>query len=279
MRKEIIIAGAVLLLFSCGPIARNTVEKKIGDNAKIGVEAYKSGNYESAVIFLNQALKDAYSVDNMDEAINVLQNLAETYLKLDDFSKASNYIYMAGDIANKEDIDTYDFTIYLTLGNYYSLSTNTDDGFKTADIYYQKALKIAKKDEDRALVYNGIGISYSKNGNLNEALDWMEKSRKINESQKLFGPLADNYFNMAEIYEKKNNPKEALDNYKQALKYDKNLEKSANIQEDLKRIGRNYQALNKTGWASYYLNKALNTAQSLGDKDEVSNIQEMLSNL
>jgi tetratricopeptide (TPR) repeat protein len=278
MRKVIIIISA-LILFSCGQIARNTIEKKIGDNAKVGVEAYKGGNYDSAVLFLNQALKDAYSVDNMDEAINVLQNLSETYLKKDDFVKASNYIFQAKNIADKEDIDTYDFTINLTLGNYYSLSTNSDDSFKTADGYYQKALKYAKNDEEKALVYNGIGNSYAKKGSWNDALDWLEKSRKINESQKNYGPLADNFFNMAEIYEKKGNGKEALNSYKEALKYDKNLEKAGNIQEDLKRIGKSYQALNKTGWAEYYYQKALNTAQSLNDQEEVSNIQALLDNL
>lgn len=282
MTKLILLLFCSFFLYSCGsgnPTVRNDVKKRVDDSLTIGVEEYKKGNYDSAKIFLEQALKNAYSIDNGSDIINAMQNLGEISIKLENYSEASNYIFSAQKLAETEKIQTFNFIITLTIGKFYDKTASTSGEYKRALEYYQSAAAMTQKDEEKAVAYNSIGISEIRQGNLDEALVWIEKSRKINESKKIYNAIADNYFNIGEVYEKKGNWNIALTNYNIALQNDKISENSSGIIDDLKSIAQVYLNEGLTDNAILFYSRALNTASSIGNRKEAALIQGLINNL
>jgi tetratricopeptide (TPR) repeat protein len=278
--KKIVVLGSVLfLLCSCASIAKNTMQKKIEDTLAVGVTEYKKGNLSSAQIFFEQALKDAYAVDNSDDEISALQNLSLLYLQKSDFSTASNAIFTAKRIADKENISNYNFSILMGFGKYYQEIASSSADYQTALSYYQSSLEWANKEEEKALVYNNIGIVKIKQGAFDEAFDWIEKSRQIHESKKVLEGLADNYFNLGELYRKKNDNPGALTNYFLALKQDRALENSGSILEDLKNIAAIYETIGDKDNALYYYSKALKNAENSGNITSAKTLNEKISQL
>lgn len=280
MKRFLAIAAAAALLLalvSCGsknPTVRDTVKKKVSDNRTIGVEEFKKGNYSSARLFLEQALKDAYSVDSVEGMVSALQNLAEVHLKLGNFADASNAVFRARELNEREGLSE-DFAVLLTIGKYFERINRTDLSLQ----FFEQALQTAKKDEDRALVQNSIGIVKIRQGLLDEAENWVRKSLAVNESKKIHNTLADNYFNLGEIYDKKGDTRNALSNYLLALRHDKISEKSDGIIEDLKRIGQMHQKLGDSPAAVYYYQRALNASEAMGYKSETEAIQQLIKDL
>lgn len=281
MNRNVFILIAVLLLFSCGsknPTVRDTVKKKIADSQTIGVNEFKKGNYSSAKLFLESALKDAIAIDNVEGMVDAMQNLAEVHLKLGNYSDASNYVFRAKALSDEEALSN-DFSVLHTVGKYYDKTADGEPDLERAMTTFRSALSLAKTDQEKALVYNSIGITAMKLGRLDEAADWFKKSKDINEAGRVYDTLADNYFNLGEVSGKKGDHKGALDYYLKALNNDKIAEKSDGIVDDLKKIGTEYSKLNDRSKALFYLNRALNTAESMGYKWDMEEIQKMISSL
>lgn len=281
MKSIFFIITVSLVLFSCGAknaTVREAVKKKISDSQTIGVNEFKKGNYSSAKLFLESALKDAYSIDNVEGMAEAMQNLSEVHLKLGNNTEASNYIFRAKNLSEREGL-TNDFSLLLTIGKYYDKTAAGEADYGKAMENFQAALSCAKTDLEKALIYNSIGITRMKLNRLDEAADWFEKSRAINESGRIYDTLADNYFNLGEVSERKNDFQGAVGYYMKALQYDKIAEKSDGIVEDLKKIGIVYSKLNDNDKAYYYLNRAFHSAESMGYKTDQDEIQKLISSL
>ncbi len=284
MKFIIFLILTIVILFSCAqqvknPSIRETVKKSISESISLGVKEYKSGNLQSAKGFFLEALKEAYSIDNTEEIINIEQNLAITTLRSTNLSEASNYIFSAKFIAEKENITLYNYIIYLTIGKYYDRTADTPDDFETAISWYQKAATAAKDDEDRASAYNNIGVTKRKQKKLDEAVRWLDQARRINEGEKNYAALGDNYYYLGQTYEDQGLLSESLKNYLSALNYDKIAEKSVSILDDLKRIAQIYSRMSKFDEALYYYKKALNTAQSIDRTQDIQSLQNTINSM
>ncbi len=269
----------ILLFSSCGsknPTIRNNIKKNISDNLSVGIESYKSGNLESATLFLQQALKDAYSIDSIDDIILVLQSLTEVNLKNENYSLASNYIFQAESLIGMENNNDNNFLIQKTIGKYYEKTAKTQEDYNKSYQYYIKASESAKKDEEKAQAYNNIGTVKIELNQPDEALEWFIKSKNINESKNIYDSLADNYYNIGDIYEKKGNYAESLTNYNLALKNDKISEHLSGIIEDLKRIASVYSRMGNKDVSLEYYNRALNAAVSINDKNQSDQIKRLI---
>lgn len=278
--KVLIIFITALFLFSCGsknPTIRTTLKKKATDSYSVGMEQYNQGNLPSAKLFFQDALKNATAVDNIEDIIAISLVLTEVHLNLDENTEASNLVFSAKKLAEQEAIQKFNFEIALTTGKYYDKThTEKDQRLELALNNYEAAMQYALKDEDKATLYNNIGLVYIQQNKLDEALSIIEKARVINENKQVFDALADNYSNLGNIHTKKGNANEALAAYLQALKHDKTAENSAGIIDDLIRIGKSYQKLSQPDNARNYFQRALKAAESINDKKTMAEIQGML---
>jgi len=284
MKRKFFALFFIFLIYSCAPPAKNPtireeVKNSTTENMKLGVKEYKNGNYPSSRMFFEEALKQAYLIDNTSEIVNILINLCEINLRLENYTEASNQIFSARYIAKKENIYEHNFMLNLTIGRYYEKAYKNEKGYELALDFYLKALNEAKEDTDRAIVYSNIGLVKIRTDQLREAKNWIEKARAINESRQIYTALGDNYFYLGEIFEKQNNYDIAIKNYLLALKYDKIAEKTMAILEDLKRIALLYSKMNMEEDAIFYFEKAYKVAEGLNIATEKAFIQEKIENL
>lgn len=284
MKRPLFLLLLFCLFVYCAPPAKNpTVREEIKnsttENMKLGVKEYKNGNYPSARMFFEEALKQAYLIDNTQEIVNILINLCEINLRLENYTEASNQIFKAQYIAAKERIYEHNFMLNLTAGRYYEKVYKNKRGYELALEFYFRALQEAREDDNRAVVYNSIGLIKIKQEQLKEAKNWIDKSRSINESRQIYTALGDNYFYLGEIYEKQSNYDTAVKNYLLALKYDKVAEKTMSIFEDLKRIAILYSKMNMDEDSLLYFEKAYKVAEGLNIASEKTFIQEKIKSL
>ncbi|MGA2142401.1 MAG: hypothetical protein ABSG94_08250 [Brevinematales bacterium] len=283
--RTIIIISAFLALVSCGggyvnPSIRNTVKKNAADNIALGLREYRTGNFNSAKSYYIDALFQSYSIDNTASVIDISQKLSELSLRLTNYSEASNYIFTANNLRihgdADENIKKYDFIIYLTIGKYYEKAYENTNGYNLALAYYQKAASAALNAPDRAGAYNNIGIAYLKLGAPETASGWFENAKDINQGAQVYDSLGDNYYYLGQSWSDRSDYTKALLNYQLALKYDKIAEKSYSILDDLKKIAAVYLKTGRNQDSAYYYNKAMKTAESLGDALQTGDISNTI---
>jgi tetratricopeptide (TPR) repeat protein len=284
MKKYLIFYILIIILPSCGsppknPSVRDTVKKSVSDSLSLGLKEYRSGNLKSAVSYFEEALRGAYSIDDNPRVIDASQKLSELYIRTSNYTAASNYIFNAKYLCERENLTSFNFIIYLTIGKFYEKSIDTPEGYKMALSNYIRASDSSLDKVERAIAYNNIGIAEKKLRNLDEALSWFEKARDINEASRIYDALGDNYYYLGGVMEEKGNYEMALTNYFSALNYDKISEKSTAILDDLKSIGGIYFKLGKNDDSLFYYMKSLKTAESINDAGEIDSISNSLKYL
>jgi tetratricopeptide (TPR) repeat protein len=241
------------------PMVKTNVLKRITDNLAIGVEEYGKGNYENARGFLEEALQLAYSVDNIDEQISAMVNLAELHMAFKNLTEASNYLFTAENLSIVTESKKYLFQLHISIGKFWNTVGQVD---KAID-FYQRALNDTKSELQQAIVYNNLGIIYRKNGDDENALNTLEIAQKINKMYGISDNLADNYYNIGEIYRKQQKWDGAFRYYQLALENDKLVENSVGIIEDLIKLAMVSYEMDETESTALYLDRALKVAQGI----------------
>lgn len=265
----------ILILSSCGgnqnPTVRNVVKKKIVNNVAIGVENFSKGKLDSSLLFLKEALRSAYSIDDVVQQENVLINLAEINIGAGMYEEASNHIFKAKEMSEREHITTYDFSLFLVIGKYFDRTENFDEALN----FYQQALKIAENGSEKARVLNSMGILYRKMKKFDKAIKYLGDARNSNLFSKDYLQLANNDYNIGEIRFAQKKYKQALKKYQSALKNDKIAENSSGIFDDLKKIATCYYKLSDIQNALYFLGRAEKVANSVKMSDSFAEIQAL----
>ncbi len=275
--KKVFVVFSLLLLVSCGggaknPTVRNDIKSQIKDHLALGVEAFATGNLQSSESYLTLALNEAKLIDNMGEQINVLINLGSVYIAQGLTSKASNMIFTAVDMIRYTGIHNYDFNVKIVLGKYYSRMEMMDMSIKA----YKQALRLAKQPNQQAIAYNNLGIILRKTGNNKEALWNLNRAKAINKRKKFYDQLANNHYNIAEIYFEQNDWNNAQRNFMEALTYDKISENPLGIVDDLKRLAEISFTRGNTFLGDHYFARALSVAQSAKSEYKVNEIKALI---
>jgi tetratricopeptide (TPR) repeat protein len=262
MRKIIaliIFFGLAGCTRSVAPLVKTNVLKRITDNLAIGVEEYGKGNYENARGFLEEALQLAYSVDNIDEQISAMVNLAELHLAFKNITEASNYLFTAENLSIITESKKYLFQLHISIGKFYNTIGQVDKAIE----FYHRALNDTKSELQKAIVYNNLGIIYRKNGDDENALYTLEIAQKINKMYGVSDNLADNYYNIGEIYRKQQKWDSAFRYYQLALENDKLVENSVGIIEDLIKLAMVSYEMDETDKTALYLDRALKVSKGI----------------
>jgi len=253
------------------------VKKKVNEYLSLGITDYRKGKFTTAKVFLDQALSEAYSIDSVSEQINLLQILADVNIRLDDIKAASNSIFRAIEIAKAENNNYYNYDLYIKLGKYYDKIAVSNKDYEFAFDQFNKALKFASSDDQKANCFGFLGINLKKQNKLDEAIKYINKAREINEWGQDFDGLGDNFYTLGEIEILKENYQKALEYHTKSLMYDKTSENSAGIMENLKKIGIIYMNLKDNTQALNYLYRAFYVAKSIDNPERVKRIQELIS--
>jgi tetratricopeptide (TPR) repeat protein len=253
----------ILSVASCAknPTVRDDIKRSFNERVAMGNEEFKKGSLVSAKMFFDEALRNAYSIDDVYAQILVLINLGEVALAIDDVNGASNNIFLAREIADKSGLEEHNFILNISFGKLHIRFNRID----LAKDYYYKALNTAKKDTERAVAYNNLGIVYSRDDAVQyeKALEYLEKAMVINLRGPAYDQLADNYYNAGNVLFNMGRLQTAKENYEKALESDKITENSRGIIKDLRRLASTSLALGNRDDALFYYERALRVARSI----------------
>lgn len=280
MKRNVILLliTAISLTVGCAkkdPYLREDIQSQAWNHLEVGVSEYSSLNFSNARLFLEKALEEAKSIDNVELQIKALLSLGELELILRSHTKSSNYIFKAWALSEFMESDDMLFSLNSTTGKYYSKMMD----YETAIEYYNAAYQSTSDKKDKAIIYNNLGVIHRTLKNYSEAYDYFNKAVRINKKKKIYGSLGGNYYNLGELYYIQNDSDNALKNYFLALENDKKSEDSLDILTDLKKIGIVYSDKNELDKALYYFIRALNLAVSIDNEEEIAVLTKLIKDI
>jgi tetratricopeptide (TPR) repeat protein len=276
MKRLIGVVCVALCVFACSkknPTVRTDILNQAQDHLNVGVTEFKKGNYSTASLFLDQALGESQSIDNIPLQVRVMLSIGELEIAQGQFAQASNHIFTAWQLADISEIPVSRFNLFATTGKFYAKTSN----FIAAIENYEMAIRNTSDPAQEAIIYNNIGNVYRRMGEYDHALTYLGRATRINWAKKIYDQLAGNYFNTGELYLQQEQTVKAMNNYLLALKYDKIAENSVGVIEDLKRLAECAFKLEKYDAAQIYLSRALNVAQNIRLTRQVAIVRELLT--
>lgn len=161
-------------------------------------------------------------------------------------------------------------------GNAYDLFAHyyfTKINYPLALEYYQKSLRIneeLRNKSDISLILHAIGSIYQNQGNYTSALEYYQKSLKIKEEIKDKQGIAASLHNMGLIYQIQGDYPLSLEYYKKTLKINEELGAGQGITNSLFNIGVIYSQQGNYPLALEYYQKSLKFSESLGSKQIIA---------
>jgi len=140
---------------------------------------------------------------------------------------------------------------------------------KQAEINAQQALELSKQNNylyKTATCYITLGIIKEIQGNYSEALDYLEKSLKIEKNLGNKIGISRCLNNMGILFESKGDYSKALELYKKSLQIDIELKDKLGVATCLLNIGGTYECLGEFPKALEHYEKSLKLSKELNDK-------------
>ncbi len=150
---------------------------------------------------------------------------------------------------------------------------------KNAMGYDLKSLKLAKELNNKSFEssgYNNIANIYKNEGEFKKALIYFNKSLSFSPNKI---SMAATYGNMAIAYDKLDNYSEALAYQKKALELNKSMGNRYGVAEDLLNTGGTYSYLKKYNKAKAYILKGISEERKIGNKKWIGSGYGYLANL
>ena len=291
---------------------------KVGVLNKIADKLLYVGNYETSLLYANQAKIIAEKLEFKKGLANAYNLIGVIYWRQGNYSLSLKNHFTAlkirKEVSSKHEMAaSYNAigTVYDALGNYpealknyfaslrieeeiadkegIAISFNNIGNTYQHQIKYPEALKnhfAALKIEEEIHDKEGIGYSYNNIGNiyalmnkLPQALKNHFAALKIREENGDKRGIAWSYNNIGSIYDMQGNYTEALKNQFAALKILEAIKDKEGIESAYVNIGATYKDLKKYKEAEDYNIKGLNLAKEIGDLEDVENANFTLSEI
>ncbi|MCF8365820.1 MAG: tetratricopeptide repeat protein [Bacteroidales bacterium] len=237
------IEGKKLALYSLGNYYKRTGEFKIAknyfDSSKLltptndflhrililigyGEINYEILQYDSAILFLENAKNLAEKQNNFKTLSAIYNNLAKANDKLGKRDEAIEYYVKAARIFEKSN-DYKNLSIaYNNLGTV-NLSFQN---YKEALHFFFEALKLNSRDglgKNLSMIYSNIGVAYYKSDSLEKAAYYHRKSLNISKQKGDVADMARSFLNLANLYSHQKKFDLAIAYYDSSLKICQNL--------------------------------------------------------
>jgi signal transduction histidine kinase len=177
----------------------------------------RSGQYERAIEYINQALSTAERLKDTAMISLHLSDKSIIYHDFEDYQRGIDYGKQAYRLMDRAKNKQYRYLIYANN----AIGINFDDWGKadSALYYHYKNVDLIKKTQDSlrfAFIYNNIGNTNLKQGNYREAEKFIKRALQMNLISQRDYNLASNYTNLATIAYHLNKYDEAENYFKQA---------------------------------------------------------------
>jgi tetratricopeptide (TPR) repeat protein len=261
--------AAALLLASCStaperPEQASDVKNRAAAAAKSGNEYYREGRYDLALQFHAQALKENQSVDNEPGVVGSYNSIGRIYLAVGMIDEAETQFLLAWESAERLGGES----LFVTSINLGELQLRRADAAGALETFERVAGgPLAGMPPDQVgLLYHNLGSAYKATGDLERALEWLQKALAVNVGAKLYEEAASDCYMIASVYSKQGDYAAAARNAELALEYDKRVENPLGVVKDLLALGRIAEKVEDHASAWDYFRRAHLAATAQGSR-------------
>ena len=231
----------------------------------LGVASQKSGHYNNALEYFEDALKHTKKVDPANLAI-LYNYIGQTALLLGKTEQAMEYFPRAQKIyITQKDLEGQAAS-YRNIGSVYQHERK----WKEAEELFILSLDLYKKTDNlrgQASCYNNLGGLYQEQDEYEKALEYYKKSEQYALEINHFELLLKVIYNMGLLMEEFGELELAHNEYLKALNYAKKFSNNRAIAETYYSLGRSLQRIEKADSAAYYFTKAIEISQLSNIRD------------
>ncbi len=258
----------------------------------LAISDEKLREYDKAIYYLNYALTKYgvhFGEDNHPEIGSIYLNLGvinrehKNYeIALEQFKKSLNiYLKFYGEVNPRSGI------VYLNLGIYYREQFD----FILAEKYIKKAIRIYanlyEKDthSNMGRAYRELGLCYLRQGNSSKALNCLNHSLEIYQSEDVYGNvkhpnIATTYFNLGETYFSLQDYHQAIAYFQKSIDMYKTCYGTENVRLKIafvhKSLGLCFLNIGEYSQATIHFQNALEIGLLLNDSEFVYAVKELL---
>ncbi|MFN8254258.1 MAG: tetratricopeptide repeat protein [Bacteroidales bacterium] len=182
----------------------------------LGEYYFQKGVYNKSYLYLKKALEIHRKENNLTGEANALNNLGKVCSKMSEYDLAISYLIDAIKILQSENELQAEGEAWTTLaGIYFDL-----EQYSQSLGFYNEALSIWKEIPDSLkisdVLYSKALIKYTLN-DLDSSLILNESALKIRQAYNHYSGIISSFYNLAQVYEKKENLEKAEDYYEKSL--------------------------------------------------------------
>nr|MCU0439721.1 tetratricopeptide repeat protein [Raineya sp.] len=188
----------------------------------IGVVYFEQDDHDKAISFFEKSSNKCKEINYQLGLSYNFNGLGGVYRKKKNYPKAMEYLQKSLEIANKNHYERLRADLLSDIGEIYHIQNQADSSLS----YYQQSKKISEALTDSVGIANsmlGIANAYTLQGNLGEAQKTASKGLEIAVKLNNLQNIKDAYKALADIYEAKKQPQEALNFYKKAQELEDTL--------------------------------------------------------
>ncbi|MDR1932562.1 MAG: tetratricopeptide repeat protein [Spirochaetales bacterium] len=282
LRRAFRLCLAGFLLFGACSSAPDTPEEvfekrnQAARNMEAGNRYFREAAYNQALEFYQMALDSYTAMDDSGGHVTALNSMGKVFFLAGEEEKAQGFYDKAWASARKS---RQPALIIQSANNRGELALRRGENNKALETF-RTALEMGAADAsgtlELAVLYHNMGASLRNAGDFAGALDCVLKAADMNRAAKRFSELASNYYLLSSIHFRQDKLEEAKTNALAALEYDKKMENSPGIAQDLLALGAVAQKTGDTEEAHDAYKRSFLVYRSLGVLSGMRNSLEKL---
>ena len=252
-------------------------------------DQFINDNIDSSLFYINIAFLIANSINNKYEQAECLNKLGLIYKKAGEYDKCLDNLFKSlairkslGDSAKIGSSFENIGQVYKNIGLKSGDKKTKAENIDTALVYYHKSRKIKEKTgnpEYLGSVYNGLGILYRLRNNLDSSILYYNKTAIIYTVLNDTLKLAKTFSNIGNVYTSRKNYSKATEYYKKAEFNYEAVNSIVGLGQVYFNLGSINQAIKNTDLAVEYYQKSIEKFKQANYKEYVDYVFESLSNL
>ncbi|MEM9829140.1 MAG: tetratricopeptide repeat-containing sensor histidine kinase [Bacteroidota bacterium] len=236
------------------------------------------GNYDSALLFYEEALSVAAQQQDNALAVQMNNSIGTVYFRKADYDVSVQYFLKSLEAA---ELDGDSTSLAGGLNNVGAIM-ELQERYNEALDYYQQALRIKKLLGDSlsyARTLNNIGNVYGELGQNEEAARYLEHSLRIKRKSDKAGSLALSLTNLGIAYKDLEQYEKALLCYYEALEIDDRLGKKEGMLSTANNLAELFIQLNQLDSALHYAEQAYTLAETIGAKERLIGVTKTFAKI
>lgn len=268
-RKPFLAAAAALLLFaacSSAPKVKEEIFERRNQAARhleSGNRYFRDAQYEQALAFYELALDDYTALDDREGRVTAYNSIGKVHFLAGDLDLAMERYIAARELAESAGRPVLILQAVNNIGEVYLRRGQNDEAAELFRRILENHPVREVNSPELAVLYHNSGVVLRNQGRLDEAVAEAEKAVELNRSAKRFEELASNYYLVSSVYFRREAYPEALRYAELALEYDKRMENSPGIAQDLLAIGTIGERTGRTAEAHDMYKRAFLVYRSL----------------